>query len=192
MEEETRRIQANQNKLAEFAGGVMEFIITRTGTSRLAKSESFGSHLISVGPRTNGQTLKFTGKSNFETFEKFFHWLRLVEVDDISPAEIALAATAALKLEEEQTREVIELLAEGGMTDFGKKVEEFRAEKGLIVQEALGLLYAKGQLSWRVDDILLNMQKLTGDEALTKVEILIGIRDFEAFRTQADAARNPV
>lgn len=158
--------------MVNFTSGLLEFIMMAAGHTEIRAGKIRDRYYITVG-----RSLRFDDATQDGVYRKMLFWL-LTSKFTLTPEEYAAEAAKVLEMEETEALELIEKLSEGGMTDFGKKVQEYRLERGGKLSAALAEIKAeKGHLPRDVSVLQDELQRRTGYEDLETQEILVAIGD---------------
>lgn len=169
------RIDVPQSEMSMvmFSSGLLEFIMMAGGTTDIKAGAFKGFHYVHVGQR------RFEGATADEAYRKMLFWLLTAKLE-MTAEEYAERAAAVLQMEDEDTESMLEILSEGGMTDFGKRVQQYRLERGGKLAEALQQLKTEtGHLPKDVSVLQGELQRRTGYEDLDTQEILVAIGDLQ-------------
>lgn len=161
---------AEQPSLAEFAGWLLEYLIARAGTAKLKANQIGGVTYIQVGSEL------FRGKTLEEAGDKLLYWL-LTRCPERTPEEYAALATARLAIEKVDQERFIDELTKDGLSDFGKKVEQHRHDRGAKVFKALKDLSLPQQTSF--DQILRAVREATALEDLDAAELVLAMANLQ-------------
>lgn len=155
---------------AELIQKLAERVMTRAGTSDIKAGSFFDQYRIRLG------TFQLTGKNEEEALDRLLFWL-LSTPPKYTSDEVAAALKEVTQQEEADDEVIISLLAEGGMTDHGKKVEIYRQERGLKLYQALDQLEREHGPINRLFTHMDALVALTGYEDLDLVEVLHAVQD---------------
>jgi len=149
--------------LSNFTAGLLEQVIIAAGTTKLGAGIQGGKVTLRLGG------VKFAGVDTAEAYQKLFYWLA-TKPAAMSVAEYTKRGALVEQNEKEDSDGVIELLAEGGLTEFGKQVQEYRQERTSKIDQALRQI---SPLPKEAEDLRLAVAEKTGLEDLTSQELLL-------------------
>lgn len=171
--------ESNQQQLslATFSEDLFEQVFLRARTSKLQAGRHLGGYQIRVGE------LSFGGRTKDGAWANFFYWLITSSVD-LKPDYILGLVQQSELHDERETKELIEQLTAGGMTEFGKKVEKMRQERGALLHNAFEAREQAGLINATTFECLEDLRKRTGYEDLDPVELTTALADFYYHRPQ--------
>lgn len=174
---ETRAQTEEESKIADFAAGLLEYFIQKAGTAKLGYRVVFGEHLVSIGPK------KFRGSTQAEAFEKVIHWV-LVKKLDYTPEQLQQAIQEVAKTDAQAGNDYLDKLAEGGMSEFGKRIQAAREEYGDRIHKALTYIDTEGFKPLKMktpEEILEEVRQLVNDE-VEMSDVLVALGDYHHLR----------
>jgi hypothetical protein len=164
--------------LANFAANLLEHVMITAGTNRIRGGKVVGEiYQIHVGDEATGFSI--IGDNPTEAFQKFFYWIVTKKIEHTREDLIA-AAEQYLKKEEEESAVFLDRITEGGMSEFGKKVQEYRRNRGHLICQAIRDLKVTDSPPLRLEEWKTAITEATGLEDLDPQEILLGFADDEA------------
>jgi len=116
--------------MVNFAASLLEHLCMLAGSTEIRAGYVFDDYLIQAGEN------RFSGKTPEEAHKKLFKWMLETELPQTREFYQAQAASVEAA-EAADGEELIELLTQDGMSDFGKQVEDSRRERAEILLREL-------------------------------------------------------
>jgi hypothetical protein len=162
-----------------FVADFTEQVMLRAGTTAIRGGTvpHVGTYWIEAGSH------KFAAKTKEEAFNKLMRWLlfKTPEYDNVTTEQ---AAEDAVKVDQQETEELLNALAEGGMSEFGRAVEEVRKQRTDQIKAAM-VKISEGTNPTRDPNVLISeIAARTGIADLAVDEVLAALRDLNAVPMQ--------
>lgn len=144
--------------MADFAGLLLEYLVGKTGTTKLrALQTPNGTTFITMGARNfQGDTLEAAFDQALDAVLKHYNPTSFEEY-----ARLAAQYEAA---DEAKLKELIHELTKDGLTDLGKATEEMRQARQTIILNALALVLKEKPLPRDLDDLLDKTRRMSLDD----------------------------
>lgn len=125
-------IRREDLSLVVFTSNLLEFIMFTAGATEIRAGEDrrSGKYVITCGKET------FAEDSRNEAYRSFLGWL-MEKKPAYTEAEAEEHAREVEAQEAADSNEVIALLTEDGMSDFGKTVQNYRSNRGKVLAEEI-------------------------------------------------------
>lgn len=167
--------------LATFSGTLLEYLMTKIGTTNIKAGEMMGTFCIEVNIK--GKRTLFSYAKPEMAYEAFLRWTLLREMT-YSREELREAAEQVLELEEAEGERLLEELTKDGMSDFGKKIQEMRAKRGGELYQAVVTAVETGVPLTNTNALIESMRNTSGHNDIQLEEVLVAVRDYQELKTQ--------
>lgn len=163
--------QVEMPSLVNFTAGLIEHVMLTAGTNRIKGGGVPGGYLIAIG---EGQSrISIIGDDAADAFNKFLYWIFTKKIE-YTKEQLEAASEEFLRMEKEEASVFIQRITEGGMSEFGKKVQEYRLTRGAKIYQAVQELKTSEDPPIRLEEWKEALTKKTGYEDLDAQEILAG------------------
>lgn len=165
-----------------FAQMLLEQIMVTAGTTEIRAGKILGKYSIGVGD------LRFQAPSKDLAIRNFLFWL-ITSKPEMTAEAYADEAHHFFDMEDKESAQLIEELTKDGMSDFGKKIQEYRLTRGATLSGALvEIEEAMGHVPNRIDMLQDELQRRTGYDDLDAREVLAAVVDLQKMREVPDPA----
>lgn len=158
--------------ITTFTANLLEHIMLAAGSTDIKAGPVQRHYMVRLGK------VSFLGKDKEEAYRKALYWLS-VSPYSLTREEYAAQAEKVLRAEAEETEKILDSLAEGGMSDFGKRVQEYRANRGGVLATALHQACKEGKVLRDVNETKAELEKRTGYTDIGTEEILVLLTDYQ-------------